>query len=245
METQEIKRSNSSIEDIVAKTMTVAYENVLTVLGIAFAMGTLSYWSDLVMAANENPIPRVLAAITASILTNGLMIVLLLTIYKTIKGHSFDQPIPTIKRSLIPYIVTMWIIKIIVGFLMGITGIVVSGLTLAFKNPMITIGLTSMAIVPIALYFYIRYAFALQLVVLEKKYYAEALNISEKMSVGCKKTIMVIQIIPVLVSVIVNLLIKEFHLSLPIESFVSSGLSVLASVYSAIAITVLYLVIKE
>lgn len=204
-----------------------------------------SYWNTIVLNTSENPAVRMTSSLLTAVISNSIMIVILLMVYKSMKGEAFDAVIPTIKRALIPYFITMWIVKIIMGFLIAIVATIVSGLTLVFDNYRLTVVLTTLSIIPIALYFLVRYAFALQLVVFDKKYYAEALNLSEKMSQSHRKTIRAIIILPIVITVLLTGLLEISQVALVTQQILSNMLKILASIYGLMITTVLYFDLKS
>lgn len=212
--------------------------------------GTFSL-KAIILSTNEHTVVRIASSLFSECVSNSLRIVILLMAYKSIKGNDFDLVIPTIKRTLIPYIVTIWIVKIIVGFLMGIVAIVISGFMLVFRNYTMTVVLITLSIlktlsiISIALYFLVRYAFALQMVVFDKKYYADALNRSEQMSQGHRKIIKTMIIIPIIIMAVGSGILAISSLSILTKNIVLGILNTVASIYSLIITSVLYFKLKE
>lgn len=231
-----------ALNQIVVK---IVKEHFIMICVILAALCGPSYWNAIILETSESPVVRVASSLLTAILYNSLMIVILHMAYKSIKGEAFDAVLPTIKRALVPYFITVWIVKIIMGFLIAIVATIVSGLTLVFDNYRLTVVLTTLSIIPIALYFLVRYAFALQLVVFDQKYYAEALNQSEKMSQGHRQTIRAIIILPIVITAIMTGLLEISQVTVVTQQILSSTLKILASVYGLMITTALYFGLKS
>lgn len=187
---------------------------------------------------------RIFISVVKTILNTSLSIALIVTTLNEFKAENPEEKRSigsSVKRYTIPYYITSLIVAFIITITMLVMAFVLIGILTAISG---TIGAIASIIMifGIALYFGIKYAFYPQIVVLKGRYYADALNQSEKVAKGRGGTIVGIALFPALFALVPNYAIPKIPgMSTPVILTLLMFIGACVHIYSNLVMTALFL----
>lgn len=244
---QEIDEQKYFFGDAIGDTFTTLKENMGFVLMMVFIIWGSTSVANLITSTMEIKTFTLLIAFPNMIIVTCVEIALAILVYNQYKENQEKLMIgDTVKSTIVPLIVTNIMIAIVLIFVLIVLGFVVTGILGAILGYGAMAVLTIIFIFGATIYVALRFAFITQAVVLQGVHYGDAINHSMTMSKKRGFTIFGIIIFPELVTLVPQYFLKTFIENYPMAMSIGTGFfSALATIFSTVALTGLYLHIRK
>jgi hypothetical protein len=244
---QEIDEQKYFFGDAIGDAFTIIKENMGFALMMLLIIWASASVANLIISTMEIKTFTLLITLPNMIIVTCVEIALVVLVYNKYKDDQEKLVLgDTIKSTIVPLLVTNIMIVIILLIAFIVLGLVVTGILGAILGYDIMTVLTIISIFAVTIYVAIRLAFITQAVVLQGLHYADAINHSMTMSKKRGFTIFGIIIFPQLVNLVPQYFLESFIENYPLAMSVGAGFfAALATTFSAVALTGLYLHIRK